>query len=368
MQVKIVLGLLFGDEGKGNTVNALCKKWASPLVVRFGGGSQCGHTVYHKQRRHVFSSFGSGTFEGTPTHISRYSVIDPVAFKNERELIKHLNPQVEIDAEAMIVLPHDKAHNRELSDDVTDTTGMGFGAAIERNENHFHIYMRDLHYQRILHAKIEAIKKEYYDFYVNQCAYAMSEFYRACDYLKDHTTTVSGLKGVDNTHDTLIFEGHQGIMLDQHYGIFPYVTRSNTTSKNIWKILRDSTIYFDKNPEIYYVMRSYLTRHGDGSMCTPLNLERREYPSPPYETNVLNEWQGEFRKDDHSEDLIRYALECDRFQHPIGPITKNLVITCLDQTNDHIFIDGKSIPFEDFKLDKLKGLNKIPFRSTEETL
>lgn len=72
-EIKIVIGSLFGDEGKGNIVQHLCKeaisRGKSPCVIRFSGGPQCGHRVIHNKIEHVFSSFGSGSLLNVPTFI-----------------------------------------------------------------------------------------------------------------------------------------------------------------------------------------------------------------------------------------------------------------------------------------------------------
>ena len=79
----IVIGAGFGDEGKGNMVNYLCKNSEKPLVIRFNGGHQMGHMCVVNEMRHIFSNFGSGSLVGAPTYISEYCTVDPVGTKNE---------------------------------------------------------------------------------------------------------------------------------------------------------------------------------------------------------------------------------------------------------------------------------------------
>jgi adenylosuccinate synthase len=80
---KAVLGAGFGDEGKGLVTDWLCRSCAKPLVIRFCGGQQAGHTVAANGLRHVFSNFGAGTLRGVPTYFSRFCTIDPVGMINE---------------------------------------------------------------------------------------------------------------------------------------------------------------------------------------------------------------------------------------------------------------------------------------------
>ncbi len=90
MRIEIVIGLNFGDEGKGARVNYLCSNRQKPLVVRFSGGHHVGHTVELKDgRRHVFHSFGSGTLKSAPTFWSKYCTIYPITFMKEYTDIKN---------------------------------------------------------------------------------------------------------------------------------------------------------------------------------------------------------------------------------------------------------------------------------------
>ncbi|HSY75885.1 MAG TPA: adenylosuccinate synthetase, partial [Bacteroidia bacterium] len=67
-KVSIVVGLGYGDESKGSTTAFLCQQGSNPLVIRYCGGHQAGHTVIYSGKRHVFSNFGSGTLQGAPTY------------------------------------------------------------------------------------------------------------------------------------------------------------------------------------------------------------------------------------------------------------------------------------------------------------
>jgi adenylosuccinate synthase len=120
----------------------------------------------------------------------------------------------------------------------------------------------------------------------------------------------------------VIFEGAQGILLDQDFGFFPNVTPSNTTSKNVIEIIGED----DDHLDIYYVTRSYQTRHGNGFMSneTPLLLKNNEK-----ETNRSHEFQGNFRIGKLDIDLLNYSLECDSYFSKHA--NRHLVITCIDQ-------------------------------------
>lgn len=317
MEVSIVVGLGFGDEGKGVVTSSLVKEADNPMVIRFNGGHQAGHTVVKDGFRHVFSSFGSGTLHGAPTYWSKYCTVYPTALINEFEALKDFNPVLYIDPFCPITTPFDVISNQILTKH--GSVGVGFGETIRRQENHYTLFAKDLKYKSVLDFKLHNIR-DYYDaigyheekqLFINDVNKLLS--------LKDNII----IKKPDHKGD-LIFEGAQGILLDQYFGFFPHVTRSNTTSKNALALI-------DKycQPEIYLVTRAYQTRHGKGPMTNehlPLLLKNNES-----ETNVLNEYQGDFRTSPIDEGLLKYAIECEE---SISDLPKNIVITCCDQVKE----------------------------------
>ena len=112
-------------------------------------------------------------------------------------------------------------------------------------------------------------------------------------------------------------------MLDMDFGFFPHVTRSNTTTKN--------AIAIYPAQEVYYVTRSYSTRHGNGPLPNEQILELKNNEA---ETNKSHKYQGEFRTAPLSPELINYALDCDN--NYSSKLKKNLVITCVDQYDINI--------------------------------
>jgi len=128
-----------------------------------------------------------------------------------------------------------------------------------------------------------------------------------------------------------IFEGSQGLLLDQHIGFFPHVTRSNTGTKNILEMCDD--------PELYLVTRAYQTRHGNGPMTnssTPHNVVDN-----PLETNVSHKFQGEFRKSILDISMLKYGMSRD--EGIVNSKKKTLVITCCDHIDGDFqyTIEGK---------------------------
>jgi adenylosuccinate synthase len=270
-KTSIVTGLFFGDEGKGITTAFLSSPQS--LVVRFSGGHNAGHTVETNGYRHIFSSFGAGTFRGAHTYWSEYCTFCPRSFFNEQ-------------------------------------------------------------YRPLLLQKLQQIATWYSADNVDEKIEAFLW------YVDQSNISIKTLTEIKGRYEHIIFEGAQGIMLDMDFGFFPNVTRSNTTSKNAMDIIQKEHLPL---PEIYYVMRAYLTRHGNGYMpneTADLCFEDK--------TNKTHPYQGKFRQGYHATDLLQHAFHIDGVYTGNEVSRKKLVITCVDQTGDMIYIDNKQVPLFDF--------------------
>lgn len=341
--IQAVVGLGFGDEGKGLTTSFLAHQdKTKPLIIRHNGGQQAGHTVFNGKRKHVFSQIGSGAFEGCPTFFTRDCTFYPPAFLDEYSLLKDIKPKVYLDPETMITLSIDIDFNRVLENRLGEnrhgSVGMGFGATIERNSRHFNIFAKDMLYPKVLRAKIENIYKHYYkikdlegeiDRFMNK----VSEVVRIVEIVIDVDLLSKG--------HSIIYESAQGLLLDQHHGFFPNVTRSNTGTKN----LRISP------SEIYYVTRTYQTRHGAGFMTN--EDSKPKLVNNESETNTLHDYQGEFRIADLDIELLKYALSSDIRHHRHS--RRNLVITC----NDQLAYDIDYIIYHLGKVPGFMGFHRI---------
>lgn len=317
---KAVIGLGFGDEGKGLVTNALSHQTENATVVRYSGGQQAGHTVHVADtgKSHIFSNFGSGTLAHLPTYWSKFCTIDPVGIVKEMDLLKAnfgIMPQLMLDCNAPITTPHEKQENMACTVTKKDgTCGVGVGATIQREADFHSIVAKDLEYPKVLEMKLDLLKSKYYVLDENL---DMSEFFTAVDRL--HSSPNIHIVDRPPINTQLIFEGSQGLLLDQNIGFFPHVTRSNTGTKNI--------LTMSSLPDLFLVTRAYQTRHGNGPMTNediPLNVEDN-----PLETNQLNEFQGKFRKSVLDLSLLKYGMERDG--NIMHTFYKTLVITCCDQ-------------------------------------
>lgn len=341
----IVVGLGYGDEGKGLATDFLSLQNPESIVVKYNGGHQSGHCVITKDgKRHVFSHFGSGSFRNIPTYRSKFCTFEPQSFLVELQTLG-FNPTIYIDEESLLTSYYDIFFNQAIEisrgKDRLGSTGAGYRTTMERQEQlEVKLLFKDIFTSKIFDEKLDIIK-EYYRTRTNlETSFVFDSFPHELEIEKYHHAVKEIrnliLEGIiipikekeiflSDKWNTFIFEGSQGILLDQNFGTKPHITLSNTTSKNAHEILNKyKGINFSKR--IYYVTRAYQTRHGIGPF-------REKSPNfvlynNENESNQTNEFQGEFKTNFLDIDQLNYALECDDIYSK--GIEKNLLITCLD--------------------------------------
>ena len=316
MANKTVIGLGYGDEGKGLFTDYLCSQSNNPLVIRFSGGQQAGHTVVHKGIRHVFSNFGAGTLQGAPSYFSKYCTIDSVGIVNELSVLlnKGIKPLLFIDSKCAVTTPYDIRYNQK--NNKHGSCGVGVGATINREEHYYSLTFADLFYPWVLKTKLNLIK----DFYAGYDDIEINHFLECCDIITHCIHIQKTDSFPDNNYSDFIFEGSQGLLLDKNYGFFPHVTRANTGTKNVLGLLNNEDL------EVYLITRAYQTRHGDGPLSNehlPHNISKN-----PNETNITNPYQGELRVALLDVSLLDYAINKDDTIRKNS--NKSLVMTCLD--------------------------------------
>ena len=351
--IDVVIGLNYGDEGKGLVTGFLAgnRSNETTAVVRFNGGPQAGHTVQLADgTRHVFHHFGAGTFAGAPTLLSKFFVVNPVLFFIEaEELAMKINesPHVFVDPEAYVTTPYDVFINQESEnlrgDKRHGSCGVGFGETIERVERGFPLRVKDLQSDNAA-AKLAVIKEQY--------------FYRRLEELNLLNSDLTVLKEADTRFlqdcvdfirwvnvypdektlpifDNLIFEGAQGLCLDQYSEDFPHVTRSSTGLENVAELIKN----MDANINVHYLTRSYLTRHGVG----PLKNEFKNLAHIKDETNTPNDYQGALRFAPLDFDRIRTNVAKDTQFLDGRDFTKTAVVTWCDQSEPIHDLDVEGI-------------------------
>lgn len=332
MIARIVIGANWGDEGKGLMTDYLCSQGAG-IVVRFNGGAQAGHTVVTPDgERHVFRHFGSGTFCEVPTFLSQFFVVNPILFFEERAQLLELgfHPEVYAHPDCLVTTFADMFINQiketKRAGKRHGSCGIGVHETIQRSTvKELNITMGDLwNGSKRLESQLTEICDKYATFRIGGPIVvpdAIPKFLECCSEFAD---CVSPL-GMGQCKDP-VFEGAQGLLLDQNNKeFFPHVTHSNTGMKNVEVLCAQAGI---TEKEIYYVSRTYLTRHGAGPLPG-------EDPKLSYEdlTNHPTQFQGSLRFAPFDNGLHeRCFKDC-------GSIAYKVVLTHCDQEPPRIGAD-----------------------------
>lgn len=330
----IVVDLGFGDAGKGTIVDYLARKSSAPLVVRFNGGAQAGHNVITPEGvHHTFAQFGSGMFSpAARTHLSRFMLVDPLALMTEadaltRKGVRNVFKRLTIDAHAKIVTPFHKAGNRLREflrgSGQHGTCGMGVGETMADDVAFPHrtVYAQDLPNPVILFEKLSFFQKLKHDEFAPELSRITDESMRdEVRLLLDPEAPHLCAKGLMAAAaemqivapekfgelalaSDLIFEGAQGVLLDEWYGFHPHTTWSTTTTENALTLL--SELSFASRVERLGVLRTYHTRHGTGPFVT---ADPGLTPTLPEPHNGAGGRQGSFRRGWFDMVMAHYAL------------------------------------------------------------
>lgn len=356
MKAKVVIGAGFGDEGKGLFTDYFSSKEEKSMVIRFNGGAQAGHTVTTPDgQRHVFSHFTSNSFlPNARGYLSEFFIINPSVFLREQKKLNNFNikPVIAAHDDCYVTTMFDVALNQWLemsrSQSKHGSCGIGIGETIQRSEvAMLPLLLSDTASKDIFYEKMKAIR-EYFTKRVAELG-LQSYLENNSFILEDHCFDVflSEIEEMKKTlivgvnafnHDffkdyALIFEGAQGLMLDQVMGAFPYVTRSNTGLKNVIALCKDNNI---KELDVLYATRCYKTRHGAGPMNS--ELPEKPYPNIVDETNIPNDYQDSLRFAYLDVNELGECIEQDlnsvwedSMSHSIK-INKMVGVSCLDQT------------------------------------
>lgn len=346
MNVKVVTGANLGDEGKGMTAFHLAKEAISHkekvLSILYNGGVQRGHTANGQ----VVHCTGTGDLAGGTTYYDEHFVVDPIA-------LWITGTKVFIHPMCRIVLPCDVVRNREKEIarglDKHGSCGMGIFECVKRNRySQYKVHAADLTDIFTLYEILEKTK--------NQLAYGREDdvyntdnFMRAAEYVIRNCPMVE-LSQIATDYDTLIFEGGQGLLLDQANGkSFPHLTPSSVGSFNIHKTINDLGA---ESTDIFYVSRSYMTRHGVGPMDAECKKEDIN-PDIVDATNIRNDWQDELRFGYIDTDKLYRRIKGDFSRYSNAKL--NMVFTQLNYTNGRI-ATGKDRFEEIYVPDFVDGL------------
>lgn len=411
VEVKAVIGKNFGDEGKGQTVNLLCRG-KNALVVRHNGGAQSGHTVEEGNFRFVFHQLGSGSYQGCPTYWAGTFLPDLIKLGEEMEDFARAvtggvpNPTATAvpDSAAMAVPGSLLNHAIYADPDCTCTTvydvllnslteqlrgknkhgscGMGiFETVLRTREKQFALRLCD--FENADTAKIAGILQHIRDNYTIPHLSALRDQYAEqfsrpdirgwtelilddnvlynsaeimCENYRKYVTLADWTHIAEQYH-TIVFENGQGLMLDwdnEEYS--PHLTASHTGMKNVAELLKK--LEYGQNTsspyslEIIYVSRTYVTRHGAGRLDHECPKEAIN-PEMTDRTNVFNQWQDHLRYANHptGDEFFRYIrkdLEWLNLLLPHQPFSTALYLTHLDETQGKVICSEGDVSFEEF--------------------
>ncbi|WP_164545163.1 adenylosuccinate synthetase [Antribacter gilvus] len=311
----VVVGLGFGDEGKGAAVDALVAASGADRVVRFNGGQQAAHNVVVGGRHHTFASFGSGSFSGAPTWVAGYCTVEPTAAAAERAALVRLGlaPVLYVDGGCLVTTAAHVAanHAREAGRGAArhGSTGTGFGETVA-----FALALpddapraADLARPAEHVAKAVAVAETLVADGVLDPTWASTDRAAAAARSQCEAAAAFTLVDRDRLLDELrtghtVFEGAQGFWLDESFGFQPHTTWSTTTPANAGELARSAGI---ERVRTVGCTRTYATRHGAGPLPGEGALPSR--PAEPH--NGDDTFAGVFRTGAIDADLLRAAVD-----------------------------------------------------------
>lgn len=306
----IIVGLGWGDECKGATVDFVVAETNADRVVRFNGGQQAAHNVIVNDTHHTFANYASGTFSKAPTWISEYCTINPITALNEQRSLKsflnddtyfiRVHENTKVTTPLHILMNH--LRERDRGNDRHGSTGTGFGETVAweyygneplraKHMNDYRLIITWLHeYNVVMNLQVNDVDLK------NIAEDMMTSFKKVFTVVNDEQF----LGEISSGHT--VFEGAQGFMLDENFGQAPHNTWSTTTPANAKSILRRSGVSEDL-VNVYGCLRTYATRHGAG----PMPYENVVKVFEPH--NDTSEWAGAFRTGVWDWSLLKWAVD-----------------------------------------------------------
>ena len=348
MRATIIVDLGYGDSGKGTIVDYLTRERGAEIVVRYGGGAQCGHNVVLPDgTHHEFHQFGAGTLAGAGTHLSRFVCVNPLMLFTEEHGLQQIGihdgfQRLSLDPLAPITTPFHIAANRiretvrAHKSAVHGSVGLGIGETRRYELSALDVpRMQDCLSGDTLRRKLDDLR-------VQICAdvghlvpslpgAAANHLWHSLtagadiDELVEIYTTLAKICRIETldlmAYNEVIFEGHQGVLLDEWRGFYPYNTWTDCTADNAFRLLERLPC----DAELIGVTRAYSTRHGAGPFVAESDQVAFDEPH-----NVKGPWQGAWRQGWTDLVALRYAARC------LGSWRMDSVaITHLDRIADH---------------------------------
>jgi len=281
MKIDVLLGLQWGDEGKGKIVDVLTPKYN--VIARFQGGPNAGHTLEFNNIKHILHTIPSGIFHGDKTNIiGNGVVIDPIIFKKEIDGIKKLGidltKNLYISRKAHLILPThrmlDAASESAKGKTKIGSTLKGIGPTYMDKTGRNGLRVGDIT-QESFHDKYNFLKGKHDEI--------LRQYNFEYDITEDEKAWMEGIESIksfshiDSEHfinecldngQSAIAEGAQGTLLDIDFGSYPFVTSSNTICAGACTGLGVAPARIGK---VYGIVKAYCTRVGSGPFPTELH-------------------------------------------------------------------------------------------------
>ncbi len=282
MSIDLLLGLQWGDEGKGKIVDVLTSGYK--IIARFQGGPNAGHTLVFNGKKHVLHTIPSGIFHKNKINIiGNGVVIDPVILQNE---LKNLDTEgidykksLLISRKAHLILPThrllDAASEKSKGKNKIGSTLKGIGPAYmdKTGRNGFRVGDLESENWKEKYSELKSKHKRLIDYYNVNLDYNFDdlekEFFESIKNLKDLNFIDSEeyIQQEQNKGNSILAEGAQGSLLDIDFGTYPFVTSSNTTAAGACTGLGVSP---NSIKEVFGIFKAYTTRVGSGPFPTEL--------------------------------------------------------------------------------------------------
>ena len=319
IEVKVVVGANWGDEGKGLATRYFSldakNRGLKCLNVLYNGGSQRGHTVDFKGCvSHVCHHIGSGSFDGADTYFDRDFMVNPMTFAQEVKGLD-LDTKFFISPSCRVVTPYDMIINQIVELNRGNNRHGSCGQGIWETQQRYkrtvyscgYCYMADL-CDEFLDEYLNDIACEYVEFRLHEygiekippeymelihSSELRKHYIEDFNYMKSMCDVVESGRHLFSQYDSIVFEGGQGLALDErNKEEYPHVTASETGSVVPVCCILDT--HLNAAIEICYVTRTYLTKHGAGAFGNECSKE--EVAAGLFDrTNEPNEWQGKIR-------------------------------------------------------------------------
>ncbi len=393
-----IIGLQWGDEGKGKGVARIASSLSSKdLIVRFQGGNNAGHTIYHKGKCFVFHLIPSGVFGKAQIHLGAGMVIDPWALKLESlDIPKNVSflGRLSVSPHAILTMPThlllDSVSEKSKGKKKIGSTGKGISPSYTDLTLRRALRVGDIFYKDF-NQKYKALVEEHKKTLESTFGYKVSteelkdkeaNFLKGIKFLKslvilDSSSLVE--KTIKGGHK-IIAEGAQGALLDIRFGNYPFVTSSHTISAGVGTGLGIPPEYIGSSIGI---MKAYVTKVGEGPFPTELGGDKsavwcrdnrkadelEKFPNPDPNSkdemeqgvalrrlgNEIGATTGRLRRTGWIDlPLLKYAIRMNN--------SKELVMTKLDIINQfkeikvctHYIINGKKTDEVPFDLSRVK--------------